>query len=162
MTDNAGEKKPNEIVASESAALPSHNPHPTVQVSGDAAQRQAAMLREREWEAVAAIKPVTGAAGPEDAQLHDTEDSDKKNFDQKIYWFPESYNALRRELAENWPEIWQQIGWYMAHNPQEFVSGMNWLLGMSVQFDTTKVGSICLAFLNKLRGLRGVSSINVH
>lgn len=162
MTDNAGEKKPNEIVASESAALPSHNPHPTVQVSGGAAQRQAAMLREREWEAVAAIKPVESVGGPVDQQVHDLEGSDKKNFDQKIYWFPESYNALRRELYENWPEIWQQIGWYMAHNPQEFVSGMNWLLNLNVQFDTDRVDGICKTFLNALRVQRGVSPISWH
>lgn len=81
----------------------------------------------------------------------------KKNFDQKIYMFPESYNQLRKELVENWPTLWLGVGWYMAFKAEDFVSIMNDALEMRIQFDTEKVGWICEQFLTALRKKRGFS-----
>ena len=112
----------------------------------------------------AEFKPLT-SAGPVDAARsrhtpYDPATASKKNFDEKIYMFPESFNALRVELMHYWPHLWQHVGWVMANNAQEFVIRMNDALDMRLQFDTAKVDSICKQFLNKLRSVRGVSKIH--
>ena len=93
-----------------------------------------------------------------DAVVHDTKDSHKKNFDQKIYMFPESYNALRTELMAHWPSLWALVSWRMAYRAEEFVEQMNDALGMAIIFDTEKVAWICEEYYKKLRSLRRLSS----
>lgn len=92
----------------------------------------------------------------------------KKNFDQKIYMLPESFNALRRELHENWrtlfyavnPETGTSLGHDMAFNAPQFIGILNGVLNLQVQLDSDNVEEICNTFLNALRKKRGVSAIN--
>lgn len=83
-----------------------------------------------------------------------------KNFDSKIYMFPESYNALRRELFENWQlDIWPYVSWSMAFAANIFVERMNEVLDLRVVLDSDKVDAICVEYLNALRAKRGVSKL---
>lgn len=88
---------------------------------------------------------------------HDMEKSaNSKNFDQKIYMFPESYNELRRELYNNWQDsIWPQVSWAMAFAANLFVERMNEFLDLKVQLDSDRVDYICTVYLNELRKRRG-------
>lgn len=80
-----------------------------------------------------------------------------KNFDQKIYMFPESYNELRKELYEHWPNLWQVVGWPMAFAANIFVENMNEALDLRVMLDSDKVDAICTEYLQELWKKRGVS-----
>ncbi len=82
------------------------------------------------------------------------------NFDQKIYMFPESYNALRRELHENWPNLFQTVGYFMAFDSVRFIELMDAALDTKTTFDSQKVDAICKKYLNLLRNKRGLSSID--
>lgn len=135
------------------------NPHAQVQVTGTKEVEVAKKLLREGDEQVAAYRPQEIVSGDDDAATLDQTNSDKKNFDQKIYMFPESYNALRKELYEQWPEIWQLVGWVMGNNGPEFVSRMNEGLQMNLQFDTNKVDSICKTYLNRLRKQRGLGPL---
>lgn len=136
-----------------------NNPHAQVQVTGDKQQELAKRLILEGDEQVANIKPQQVVAGEDDAKTLEQDGAEKRNFDQKIYMFPESYNALRRELVEHWPEIWPLVGWYMGNNGPQFVEAMNAGLQVKLQFDTNKVDSICKTYLNILRKQRGVSEL---
>jgi hypothetical protein len=85
---------------------------------------------------------------------------DNAAFTDKIYMFPESYNALRRELHDYWPNLWSAVSWSMAHKAEEFVERMNDALETKVQFDGNKVEATCQHYLNILRALRGLSPIH--
>lgn len=80
----------------------------------------------------------------------------KKNFDEKIYMFPDSYNALRTELVENWDELWALVQWRMAYRAEEFVELMNAACDLAVVFDTEAVDFICKTYLRRLQEMRGV------
>lgn len=80
-----------------------------------------------------------------------------KNFDQKIYLFPESYNQLRKELYENWPTLWKLVGWPMAFAANVFVETMNEALDLRVILDSDRVDAICTEYLQALRKKRGLS-----
>ena len=92
----------------------------------------------------------------------------KKNFDQKIYLFPESFNALRRELYEHWPTFFMQVNpetrtslaYDMANNAPQFVGVMNEALDLAVQMDSDNIDAICKEFLDALRGKRGLSKLH--
>lgn len=119
----------------------------------------ATALEEEGKRQLAAIKPTVTSL-PDDRIQHKfgtPEEVAAKNFDQKIYMFPESYNQLRKELVEHWPHTWAQVSWAMAYKAEDFVATMNEALDMKLQFDTGKVEAICLEYLNALRKLRGVS-----
>lgn len=96
-------------------------------------------------------------------QHHDVSKSElfnanaKKNFDQKIYMFPESFNALRRELHDNWPNLWALVGYRMAFRADEFVEFMNGALDVKLVLDSDNVDFICSTYLRKLKQLRGLS-----
>lgn len=77
----------------------------------------------------------------------------------KVYWFPESYNALRKELYENWPAVWETVGWSMAFESTTFVELMDYILLTKTTFDTNKVSAICHKYLNLLRAKRGLAPI---
>lgn len=88
---------------------------------------------------------------------HDMEhQASSKNFDQKIYLFPESFNALRSELCQNWPELWKLVGWPMAFAANIFIEQMNDALDLNVVLDSSKVDAICTEYLQALLKLRGV------
>ncbi len=78
-----------------------------------------------------------------------------KNFDQKIYMFPESYNELRKELVTYWPELWKLVGWPMCYAANLFVGIMNDALDLNVVLDSSKVDAICEEFLQALWKKRG-------
>lgn len=81
--------------------------------------------------------------------------ANKKNFDQKVYMFPESYNQLRREMFENWQtSLWPQVSWCMAYAANLFVERMNEFLDLKVQLDSDRVDYICTVYLNELRKRR--------
>jgi len=88
---------------------------------------------------------------------HDYDPNSKRNFDEKIFMFPESYNALRKELHDNWPNLWALVGWRMAHRAEEFVEYMNDALDLAVVFDTEAVDFICTTYLNALKKKRGAA-----
>lgn len=77
-----------------------------------------------------------------------------KNFDQKVYMFPPAFNALRKELFENWPHLWQISSWYMANRPEEFCSQMNSATDLRIIFDSGAVNWMCDQWLNKLIAMR--------
>lgn len=135
------------------------NPHSQIQVTGTKEVEVAKKLLREGDEQVAAYRPQEIVSGDDDAATLDQTNSDKKNFDEKLYFFPESYNALRKELYEQWPEIWPIVGWVMGNNGPEFVSRMNEGLQMNLQFDTNKVDSICKTYLNRLRKQRGLGPL---
>jgi hypothetical protein len=88
---------------------------------------------------------------------HDMERAaNTKNFDQKVYLFPDSYNELRRELYINWQDtIWPHVSWAMAFAANLFVERMNEFLDLKVQLDSDRVDYICTVYLNELRKRRG-------
>jgi hypothetical protein len=83
----------------------------------------------------------------------------------------EEFNALRKELYENWREDPEtQVGklvdrslWYysglMVTNPPAFVEIMCLELGLQIVFDSGREAEICLEILNALRRQRGVSPL---
>ena len=83
-------------------------------------------------------------------------DDKPKNFDQKIYMFPESYNQLRMELHNHWPDLWSRVSWAMAFAANIFVEKMNDELGLAVILDSAKVDAICTEYLQTLRTKRGL------
>jgi hypothetical protein len=104
-------------------------------------------------------------------QQHDyagEEAAKRKNFDQKIYMFPESFNALRKELFEHWPTLFMQVnpetGTSLAHdmvnNAVQFVGTMNGALDLTVQMDSDNIDAICRTFLDELRVKRGLSRLH--
>ncbi len=77
----------------------------------------------------------------------------------KIYLFPESYNALRSELDGYWPELWALAGHPMAFDAIRFIEIMDAALDMKTTWDSAKVGAICHRYWNELRAKRGLKRI---
>jgi hypothetical protein len=99
------------------------------------------------------------------------------NFDQKIFWFPESYNELRKEMFTHWnPKVtgkhphhmlaevrWSDVrcSWAMAYDAEMFVEYMNeklkgvYKIALRTNDDELKIGYICSVFLKELRRIRG-------
>lgn len=129
-----------------------HNPNPSIQVGNNV---EKAMQEQLELPATQLL-----SAGGDDRLGHNPLSEAEKiatHISQKVYMMPESYNALRRELHENWPQHLSKVAWKMAHNAPEFVVEMNSITGMRLQFDTHKVDAICEQFLTALRKKRGLS-----
>jgi hypothetical protein len=82
------------------------------------------------------------------------------NFDEKIYLFPESFNALRTELDTWWPHLFAKVGYVMAFDAISFIEMMDYALDTKTTFDSDKVEAISKKYLNLLRNRRGVSSIS--
>lgn len=95
-----------------------------------------------------------------------------KNFDQKIFMFPEHYNLLRQELYSFWndPEkkpYWThwKCGWAMAFSAEDFVEYMNTCLdgvfkvAVITNDDEMRIDNICKIFLDELRRRRGAQKI---
>lgn len=102
----------------------------------------------------------SGSDGDKAKGLHhhtDYRQEGSKNFDQKIYMFPESFNALRRELHENWPTLWALVGYRMAFRADEFVELMNHACDVKLVLDSDNVDFICATYLRKLKQMRGLS-----
>ena len=82
------------------------------------------------------------------------------NFDEKVYLFPESFNALRRELHDYWPNLWQQVGFVMAFDAVVFIELMDAALDTKTTFDSDKVDGICKKYIDLLRNKRGFSGLH--
>ena len=88
-------------------------------------------------------------------------------FSKKVYYMPEEFNALRRELEENWNDFFTTVSpftgtspaWCMVFDAPQFIGFCNGMTGLAVQFDSGDVANICKTFLNAFRKLRGVSAI---
>lgn len=91
----------------------------------------------------------------------------KANFDQKIYYFPPEFHALREELQNNWKDFFETINplsgtspaYCMVFDAPQFIGYCNGITGLSLQHDTGDVAGICKKFLNGFRKLRGVGAI---
>lgn len=89
-------------------------------------------------------------------------------FSKKVYFFPEEFNALRRELEEfhrDWfvtvnPLTGTSPAYCMVFDAPQFIGYCNGATGLAVQFDSENVAGICKQFLNAFRAMRGVSAIN--
>lgn len=79
--------------------------------------------------------------------------------EDKVYYFPESYNALRVYLHDAFPNLWQVVGHAMAFDAVKFIEMMDAALDMKTTFDSAKVGAICHRYLNALRAKKGLSPI---
>lgn len=77
----------------------------------------------------------------------------------KIYMFPESYNALRRELNDHYPHLFKRVGHAMAFDAVRFIELMDAALDVKTTWDSAKVGAICHRYWNELRAKRGLSKI---
>ena len=77
----------------------------------------------------------------------------------KVYLFPESFNALRREMDAHWPSLFAMAGWCMANDAIRFIEIMDAALDTRTTFDSDKVAAICHKYLNLLRNKRGLSSL---
>lgn len=110
-----------------------------------------------------ASKPIIATEADTDKARglsHNSSDSvwaSKKNFDQKIYWFPPHYNELRRELHDNWKNLWALTSYRMAFMPEEFCALMNDATDLKVMFDSDAVDFMCEHWLNRLRQMRGAA-----
>lgn len=130
-------------------------PSPNIQIPS-----LAKSLTEESARQLAEIKPTNHSLA-EDTTGHRLVGK-TANFDQKIYIHPESYNHLRMELAGHWPGLWSYVGWAMAHKAELFIERMNDATDLKLQFDTAKVDSTCLAYLNALRKMRGISPFQLN
>ncbi len=85
----------------------------------------------------------------------------KKHISESIYWCSEEFNALRKELHDNWQDTyWARHGWKMAFQSTMFVVDMCEELKIPFMgFDSGQEATICLRFLNELRKKRGVSEL---
>jgi trans-aconitate methyltransferase len=104
------------------------------------------------------------SAGPEDADAGKKHELVNPNahISEKTYWLPDSFNALRREMDENWPNLFKSVGWPMAFDAPTFIEMMDAALDTKTTFDTAKVDSICKKYLDLLRNKRGLSSLHTH
>lgn len=117
-------------------------------------------LLEEQNRQLAEIKPQTVLSKEDTGQSAHKLVDPKANFDQKIYMFPESYNALREELYNHWPNLWELVSWCMAFQAEDFVAIMNGALDMKLQVDGNKVDATCQAYLDALRAKRGLSKLH--
>lgn len=80
------------------------------------------------------------------------------NFDQEVYMFPPAYNALRKEIYENWQDtIWPMVAWRMAFRAEEFTEYMNAITGLALAVDSDCVDWTCEQYLRRLKQMRGLS-----
>jgi hypothetical protein len=82
--------------------------------------------------------------------------------------YPESFNQLRKEIVDNWPDMWPVVGWSMAFAFREmFMTAMNEAFRNGNIDEQKYVASadesldiICQRYLDGLRAMRGVSALN--
>ena len=120
------------------------------------AQEDEANLPKYEAKDYSAHLPVDSEAG-----RMNKEAAKDASFDQKVYLMPESYNALRRELDEYYPNLFARVGYVMAFDASTFIEMMDAALDTKTTFDSDKVSAICHKYLNLLRNKRGLSSLSL-
>jgi hypothetical protein len=97
--------------------------------------------------------------GPDDPPLP-APVPDTAHISEKVFYFPDSYNALRKELFENWPNLWELVGWPMAFDGAMFVELMDDALDTKTTFDTHKVDSLCKKYMDLLYIKRGLTPLH--
>jgi hypothetical protein len=121
-------------------------------------------IKGEEEAQLAAFKPVQVPVGEDTGnsahRMLSPEELAKAHITDKIFMFPESYNALRRELVYNFPTLWEVVGWNMAFKAEDFVAQMNDALDLKVQLDGNKIDATCKIFLDALRKKRGLKSVH--
>ena len=128
---------------------------PTLPTRFASAQEDAANLPKHE-----AKRYNSGPLDSEAGRAHKPADANA-NFDQKVYMMPESYNALRIELYEHWPNLFKLAGWFMAWDAVRFMEVMDGALDTKTTFDSQTVDAICKKYLDLLRNKRGLSSLHL-
>lgn len=128
---------------------------PTLPTKFATEQDDAANLPKHEAKDYSSHLPVDSEVGRMNKPAHAN-----ANVDQKVYLFPDSYNALRTELDSNWPELFKAVGWPMAFDAVMFIEMMDSALDTKTTFDSDKVSAICHKYLNLLRNKRGLSSLS--
>jgi hypothetical protein len=118
-------------------------------------------LLEERMRQDAEIKPMQILEGEDKGVTAHSETPANAEFSDKLYFFPESYNALRTELSTHWPTLWAAVGWNMAFKAEDFIADMNAALELKLQFDSQKVEVTCATYLNELRRLRGLSGFKL-
>lgn len=94
-------------------------------------------------------------------------DAKKKNFDQKIYLFPQSFNALRRFMEENYPVFFNTVNpdtgvstaYCMVNDAPQFIGLMNGAFDLAEQMDSDDIEGICKRFLDAARIKKGLSRL---
>lgn len=98
-----------------------------------------------------------------DPTKHDMSvDRTNEHISTKVYLMPESFNALRRELDEHYPNVFRWVGYNMVFNAQRFIHQMDSLLDTVTQFDSDNVDGICKRYLDELRVKRGVGRLHTE
>lgn len=69
------------------------------------------------------------------------------------YYFPESYNELRKELHDYHPAIWKKVQWFMAFDRELFIENMNRILGARILFEED-IDVLCKHYLHILQKKR--------
>lgn len=143
------------------------NTHPLIT---KALQEEKERFRARKQELAKTAPDETRAGADKNLPVNqqDNRVADNAEFSKKIYLFPEEFNALRRELEENWNEFFTTVSpldgtspaWCMIYNAPQFLGFCNGFTGLAVQFDSQNVAGICKEFLNAFRKLRGISAIH--
>ena len=88
-------------------------------------------------------------------------DRTQEHISKKVYMFPDSYNALRVELHDYWPTLWNGgAGYLMAFDGPAFIELMNQSLDLMIQFDSDNVDGMCKKILDELRVKRGMSRLH--
>lgn len=79
---------------------------------------------------------------------------------QTIFLFPESYNRLRKELRDHWPELWKKVQWYMAFDADQFIEKMNAELDLRIWSQKPTIADICTRYLDELIKRRGAIEVS--
>lgn len=75
--------------------------------------------------------------------------------------FPDSFNALRKELYENWREsIWPRVSYAMVWDKQVFMDVMNEVTGCLCP-DILDLDTMSKTYLDALRMKRGLSPLHL-
>jgi len=82
------------------------------------------------------------------------------SFGDKLYFAPESYHALRKEMQQNFPTMWHTIGGALFWAPETFFGYMSEALETFIHFDTRNVDGLCKHVLDLLREKRGLKPLH--
>lgn len=98
--------------------------------------------------------------GEDDKVLGHVQARPGANIDEKVYWFPESFNYLRKLLHEEFPHLFAVVGWAMANDAPRFIELMDAALDTKTTFDTAKVDATCKKYIDLLRMKKGWSPLH--
>lgn len=137
------------------------NPNPTVQIPSLAKALQGEDVRiaerDREIRSLNDALPTDKEAGLPDWQRHSPGEARTDHVSDKAYFLPESFNRLREELQQHWPNLWNSPAQYlMAFDGPAFVALMADLLDIPLEFDSAKVDAICKKIHSELCKKRGM------